>query len=876
MTARHNGVVARARAEGDPLCAAITMRETLPIDRHIPEILERLRAHRVVVVRAEPGTGKTTGVPPALLGAVARQQVVVVEPRRLAALAAAHRVSAELGEEVGGTVGYRVRHDHRGSGDTQLWYVTDGLLERDLLANPFLEGVDVLVIDEFHERRVASDLILALALFLQRTIRPELRLLLLSATFEVDRLRSRIGECAVFDCEGQRFPVDTYYTGADRAPLARQVIRAIRLALSHATHAGDTLVFLPGMAEIQRVRKALVQDESFRNFEILPLHGALPLHEQQRVFSPGSRRRLILATNVAESSITVPGVTAVVDSGWAREAFFDRSRSLNSLRSVRISQASAEQRRGRAGRVAPGICVRLGSESEFRSRMAEPVPEIQRVDLSGVVLTVAAWGLARPEELPWLDSPPLPALQTARSLLVRLGALDEKERLTSLGQELARWPVEVRLARWLVAAREASCGEDVALLAALLSEERALFPMPVAPARERPAVMGQSEDLWSRAERYCAAAAQGFSSDACRRNGVQRAAGLRAERTRNELLRLLGLPPADAKAPASDSPAFATLLLAYPDRVCRKRADDPRRATMVGGIGVRLQAPTEGDWFVALDVQWPTSGLQREGQVRVVSHLHPQWLDRMLPYARRHEQTLRFDEAAGRVVAEGRTMFFDLPVSVQRLPAPPCAEAGTVLFTALRDRALQVLSLSKTEFQLMARLEFLARTGIPGFAAFRDPDRVWQDVLRVVTEQATRVDEVRRADAAAVLRRILGSELLRRVDREAPSHLLLPNGRRAPLNYAVGAGPVLSVRIQEIFGWQRVPTVGSGRVPVLVELLAPNGRPVQRTADLASFWQSGYPEVRKQLRARYPKHAWPEDPLRVTTTYGRGGAGLSS
>lgn len=851
------------------------MREELPIDRKIAEILDHVRLHPVVVVRAEPGTGKTTRLPPALVSGVAQKRVVVVEPRRLAAVAAAHRVAAESGEEVGLTVGYRVRHDHRGSAATRLWYVTDGILLRDLIADPFLEGVDVLVLDEFHERRAASDLVLAMALFLQRTVRPELRLVLLSATLDAERLRSRIGACVV-DCAGQRFPVDTLYTGTARSPWLRQVLFAIGRALAHPAHRGDTLVFLPGMAEIQRVNSALAADAAAKDLEILTLHGALALNEQQRVFDPGPRRRVILATNVAESSITVPRVTAVVDSGWAREACFDPSRGLNSLRLVRISQANAEQRRGRAGRVAPGICIRLGTESEFRNRRPEPVPEILRVDLSDVVLAVAAWGLGSPEELPWLDGPPPQALQAARNLLLWLGALDEKHGVTPLGRELARWPVEVRLARWLVAAREHSCGEEVALLATLVNEGRALFAPKTAVDRDPSAAALGADELWTCAERYCAAADAAFSPEACRRNGLQRAAALRAERTRGELLRLLGLPLRPARLPAADSAAFATLVLAYPDRICRRRPEDPMRATMVGGMGVRLpanrSASDAGEWFVALEVQWPAAGMQRDASLRSISHLYPEWLEQMLPAAWRRETKLAFDENARRVVAEERTLFFDLSVSTRRVPVKRGAQTAEVLFAALRNRAAQLLSLGKAERQLVARLGFLARAGHPAFADFSDSARVWEEVLRAIAAQATSEDEVRKADVAAQLRHIVGPERLRIVEREAPSHVMLPNGRKAALHYEEGQGPVLSVRIQDVFGWRVAPTIGTHHTPVIVELLAPNGRPVQRTTDLASFWQRGYPEVRKQLRGRYPKHAWPEDPRMVPADYGRGSA----
>ncbi len=833
-------------------------REPLPIDPYLPQIKAAVEAHPLVVVRAEPGSGKTTRLPPALLALAGEKSVLVVEPRRIAALNAAARVATEAGERVGSTVGYRVRHEQRGGPTTRLWYATDGLVMRDLMRDPFLEGVAILVLDEFHERRAATDLLFAIARFLQRSLRPELRVVILSATIQVRSFQSAFPDCAVVDCPGRCFPVRTLYSGAPRASLGASIAAAVEVAFAQPEHTGDTLVFLPGMREIRQAEGHLRPWVQARGLELLHLHGSQPLSEQQRIFTVG-QRRIVLATNVAESSITVPGVTAVVDSGLAREAYFDRRRGLNTLRLMRISQASAEQRRGRAGRTAAGVCVRLGTAAEFEHRRPQTAPEILRVDLADLLLQVAAWGLEEPQNLPWLDPPPASGVEAARALLRRLGAVDDRGRITDLGRRLARLPVEVRLARWLEAACEQGCAEDVALLAALWSEAGPGF----AGRQEAGPAGSAGSDLWAWAQAYCLFLGRESSPRSRGSASLPAFQVQRIERTRRELLRLLGVPPAAPTCPPADSLAFATLLLAYPDRLCRTRKDDPERGLMVGGHGVRLRSASvvrRADWFLALDVEWPASGARREGLVRVASAVAWEWIERFLADATVRASRLYFDGAERRVLEEEQLRVFDLVAWSATRPAPPGPQTAAVLCAALRNQAGGALRLTRADRELAHRLSFLARLGWAEFAAWHEPSAVWVMVLEEAAQRCTSVDELAQVDAGAVLRRCLTAPLLPILEREAPSHLRLPEGRMAPLEYGEGSGPVLSLRVQEAFGWAETPRIGTRKIPVTLRLLAPNGRPVQITSDLASFWKHGYAEVRRQLRGRYPKHAWPEDP----------------
>jgi ATP-dependent helicase HrpB len=813
--------------------------------------------HPAVVLHAEPGAGKTTRVPAALLdaGLAGDRHVVVLEPRRIAARAAADWVARERGEALGGPVGYRVRFEQRGGAATRLWFLTEGVFTRRLVHDPFLEQAGVVVLDEFHERHLQGDVALAVVRHLQATVRPDLRLVVMSATLETGAVARALGEAAVVRAPGRVFPVTVTHDDAPPAtPLAARVAGAVRGLLAEP---GDVLVFLPGAAEIRRTAEALAPLAAAARIDVLPLHGDLPLEAQERALRPGTRRRVVLATNVAETALTVEGVTAVVDSGLARIARFDARHGVNVLRVQTVSRAAATQRAGRAGRTAPGRCVRLWSRAEEAGRRAHETPEVLRLDLSRTVLELHAWGLATAADLRWLDAPPAAAVDAAERLLRALGALDDAGRaLTDTGRRMLALPVEPRLARLLVEAERAGCPGDGALLAALASERDVLagtrsfgeagVALPPGPS-----------DLLVRMELFGDAARRRFAPDACRALGLEPRAVHAVERTRRQLARLLGGgTPGDGSAAALGRATLA----GFPDRVARRREPGSPRAVMVGGRGVALARESvvrEAALFVALDVE---RGRGPEAVVRLASAVERAWLDEVFPGAARTASELVFDAARGRVVARRRTGYHDLVLEEAIRTDVDPGEAGVVLAAAIRSDAGRLGLVDDRVAALRARLAFLARA-MPELGWPSDPDALVTDALADLAAGRTRVADVRAADVAGAVRARLGAAQRAALAREAPTELVLPGGRRTPIRYEPDRPPTAAARIQDCFGLAETPRLAGGRVALVLELLAPSQRPVQVTDDLASFWRSTYAEVRRELRGRYPKHAWPEDPL---------------
>jgi ATP-dependent helicase HrpB len=837
------------------------VRPRLPIDEVLPDVVAAVRTARAAVVVAPPGAGKTTRVPPALLDVV-QGRIVVLEPRRVAARAAARRMAEEAGGRLGDLVGYRIRMDRVESRRTRVLVVTEGVLVRMLHDDPLAEGIGAVVVDEFHERSIHADLALAMTRHVRHEVRPDLALVVMSATMEPAPVAQYLGGAPVIDSAGRSFPVDVRYRRtADSGPVPDRVAAGVRRALDDGD--GDVLAFLPGVGEIHRTASILATAARERDLAILPLYGDLPGDRQDAVLRPGPRRKVVLATNVAETSITIDGIAAVVDAGLARVPGHDPAVGMDRLELRRISAASADQRAGRAGRTGPGRCLRLWTMDEQAHLPVADTPDIARLDLAGPALTLLAWG-EHPESFAWFEAPPGETLERAMRLLRTLGALDVDERLTELGRAMAGLPLHPRLARLVLQGVRSGAGEEACLLAALLAERPPVRRR--APEDEAPRTNSRSDvlDLLSAVEHVADAGVPTPYRD----EEIVRGAARRILSTGRQLMRRAGIERRSASPPgeARDEALMRALLTAYPDRLARRRGPGSDRARMVGGRGVRL-APSSGvledELLVCVEMAAGRRGARSESFVRLASAVELGWLP---GYLMCRGTTLSFDETAGKVVARERVSVADL-VLVERPVAAPDADAvARVLAAAAATDLERALSLDEPRrAALLARWRFLRRTRPE--LALPDPGRaLCDDLLPLLCAGRSSLAELRAVPLTESLLGLLSPPQRRALDTEAPERIVVPGGRAVPLQYSDDGPPVLAARIQELFGLADTPRVAGGRVPVMVHLLAPSGRPQQITADLRSFWDTTYAEVRKELRARYPKHAWPEDPWTATAS----------
>jgi ATP-dependent helicase HrpB len=838
----------------------------LPILDALPALRSALDAQACAVLEAPPGAGKSTVVPLALLDAPWRQgdaRILVLEPRRIAARAIAQRMADIRGEALGETVGFRTRLDSRVGPRTRIEVLTEGILTRRLQSDATLEGVACVIFDEFHERNLQGDLGLALALEVQRTLREDLRLLVMSATLDGAALARLLGEgTPIVSSPGRMFEVATHYlppppAGAQaREPrIEARVVAALRRALLEQA-AGDALVFLPGAPEIRRCAELLAAEPAARDCAVLPLYGELAAAEQDAALRPDpqGRRKLVLATNLAETSLTIDGVRIVVDSGLERRPRFDPGSGMSRLETLRISQASAAQRRGRAGRTAPGACYRLWSESQQDALRVQTPPEILETDLAPLALELACWGTP-PETLAWLDPPPVATLAQARELLTRLEALDDAGRATAIGRRMVALGIHPRLAHLLLRARELGLGELGCALAALLGERDVL---------RGPAAL-RDPDLRPRAElllRETSAPPPGLELD---RGALQQ-----ARRSAELLQRRLGhepQPPTSGAAPIE--PVGLLLALAYPDRIGRARTGESGRYLLSGGRGASFADPCSlagSEWIAvaALDAG------EREARIQLAAPLALADLEQHFKAAIEPFERVAWDARSGAVVAErGRRLG---ALEIERLPwreAPP-ERLQAAMLEGLRELGLTALPWTRELEQWRARVGFLRAQSVDGTAAWPDLSDAalladLADWLGPWLAGVTRREHLARVRLAEALHARLDHAGRRRLDEFAPTHLVVPSGSRLAIDYSSGV-PELSVRLQEVFGLAATPRVAGGRVPVTMQLLSPAGRPVQRTQDLASFWSRGYADVRKDLRGRYPKHHWPEDPHTAVAT----------
>jgi ATP-dependent helicase HrpB len=860
----------------------------LPIDDVLPRLVAAVREQRAAVLVAPPGAGKTTRVPGALRDAGAiTGDVVVLQPRRLAARLAAARVAHERGGELGREVGYEVRFDRRVSGDTRIRFVTEGVLTRRLLSDPELRGVGCVIVDEFHERHLDGDLALALVERL-RGKRPDLALVVMSATLDAEPVAAFLGGAPVVRSEGRTFPLAIEHVEQpDDRQLGKQVAGAVR-RLAQDKLDGDVLVFLPGSGEIRRCAEDLADVAALFDLAVLPLHGDLTAEEQDRAVAPARQRKVILATNVAETSVTIDGVVCVIDSGLARIARHSPWSGLPSLQVEPVSRASCAQRAGRAGRTRPGRVVRLYTKHDHDTRRAFEVPEVSRTDLAGAALELHGAGLAGLGALRWYEPPPEPAARAAEELLVRLGAVTAAGsggpggagagpgagpgapgQITPLGRRMLRFPVHPRLARIVCEAEGRGVATEACAIAALLGARELRLERR---GRDNTARMSSPSDLIDDLDALLDARRHGLRPDRLRRDNLDVTTALTADRAARQLERIADR---GAPAPASDAEADHALQLAiltgFPDRVGKRRA--PRSADVVfAGGGSGALAPTsaviDAELLVAVDVaETGARGQQSRVQIRRASAIEASWLLDLYLDRIAERDELVWNAARERVERVAQMTYDGLPIDEQR-DVEGARRAGRAAAELL---AKQAIAAGIERFvdpdalaQWRARVAFAAKLApAAGLAtAGAGDDAALAQVLAGACEGAISFDELRKASLLALLDGSLG-EHKALVDRLAPTHLSLPRRRRVPIRYELDQTPYLASRMQDFFGLARAPTIGDGRVPLVLHLLAPNQRPVQVTSDLPGFWVKHYPALRKQLMRRYPKHAWPEDPTQL-------------
>ncbi len=823
----------------------------LPIEEAIPRLRAAFRDADRVVLQAPPGAGKTTLVPLALLDEpwLAGRSILMLEPRRLAARAACARMADLCGEEIGRTIGYRIRFESCVSRATRVEVVTEGILTRRLQSDSALDGVGLVIFDEFHERHLQTDLSLALTLDAQEGLREGLKVLVMSATLDGAAVSKLLGDAPIVSSEGRLFPVETHYLGAaTERDLPDRMRDAIMRALADSD--GDVLAFLPGAGEIRRTQERL-QTRALPDVEVFPLYGDLPWEQQTRVFThmPVGKRRVILATPIAETSLTLEGVRAVVDSGYVRLPQFQPGSGLTRLVTQRISKASAEQRAGRAGRVAPGICYRLWSDSIQHGLVPQSPPEIRGADLAPLALELALWGARDSAKLKWLDPPPAAAMAQARELLQELDALDAEGRITDMGRAMAKLPVHPRLAHMLLRARDMGQGALAADLAALISERDILR-----------GDAARSCDISDRVEIMHRMRAGNRSG------GADVAACDRAERVAREFRRLMG---ADSDCTGDSVDDMGLLLaLAYPDRVAMQRAPNDARYLLANGRGARLP---EGERRLRkpMLVAATLDAGETEGRIFLAAEVA---IEKFRTEFAAHIETrdvVRWDDATAAVVARREERYGALMLGASALKDADPEAVRAAMTEGLRHLGLDALPWSDATNDLRARI---------GSMRAWFPDESWPDLTDATLMESldqwlgphlyglSRREHLARLDLAAVIEAMLDHAQKRRLDADAPTHVSVPSGSRIRLDYRPGESPVLSVKLQEMFGLADTPRVARGRVPVTLHLLSPARRPIQVTQDLKGFWERTYAEVKKELKGRYPKHPWPDDPWNAVPT----------
>ena len=811
-----------------------TFETPLPIDTALPRLTAALATANCAVLVAPPGAGKTTRVPLVLLDEAwaTDKKILVLEPRRLAARAAASRMAATLGEQVGETVGLRVRFGSKISKRTRIEVVTEGVFTRLVLDDPSLDRIAAVLFDEFHERSLDADLGLALARDAQQGLRQDLKLLVMSATLDGARVAALLGDAPVIESEGRAYPVETRYIGRDtRAPIERQVADAVERALR--AEAGSMLVFLPGAGEIRRTEGLLMDRLREGNVDIVALYGALDAREQDRAISPSppGRRKIVLATSIAETSLTIEGVRVVVDSGLSRVPRYEPDVGLTRLETVRVSRAAADQRRGRAGRTEPGVSYRLWDEPQTSSLEPYARPEILSADLSSFVLDLAHWGVADPAKLAFLDAPPQAALAEARVLLKEIGAIDAAGRITDEGHKLRSLPLPPRLARMIVEVAPEGSGALAATIAAVLTER---------------GLGGDDVDLRHRIDNF-------------RRDRSARAEDARAMTRR-------WAETAGAVNKNGEQSVGALLALAYPDRVAKNRGAGGAFLLANGrGGSVDPASPLAREPFLVVA---ELTGAAAASRIVLAAPIDAAEIEARFAGQIEDRSEISFDTASASLRARRRQRLGALVLSEQTRPVAPDSESARLLAYGIARLGIGKLPWTKAQLQLRNRVKFLRHAEGDEWpdlsdAALAGTASEW---LAPFLTGRTALSQIDADELTAALDALIPWNMRKRLDAEAPTHFTAPSGSHVPIDYEAEEGPKLAIRVQEMFGLAAHPTIAGGRVPLLIELLSPAHRPVQVTRDLPGFWRGSYKDVKTELRGRYPRHPWPDDPLKASAT----------
>jgi len=862
-------------------------RDSLPVDEALPGLRRALARGRAAVLVAPPGAGKTTRVPLALIDEpwLGGRRILVLEPRRLAARAAAARMASTLGEQVGQTVGVRVRFGSKVSRKTRIEVVTEGVFTRLILDDPELKGVAAVLFDEFHERSLDADLGLALALDAQRGLREDLRLVAMSATIDGARVAGLLGDAPVIESKGRAYDVETRYLGrVQREPVERQMASAIERAL--ASERGSILAFLPGAGEIRRTADRLLESVRDPLVDIVQLYGALDAETQDRAIAPSPvcRRKVVLATSIAETSLTIEGVRIVVDSGLARVPRYEPAVGLTRLETVRVSRASADQRRGRAGRTEPGVCYRLWDEAESMSLAPFTAPEILASDLSGLVLDLAVWGVRDPNTLAWLDPPPQAALAEARALLVELDAIDAEGRITEKGKRLARLPLPPRLAAMIVAAAEEGEALLAAEIAAVVSERNLgdddidLGHRVENFRRDRSRRAAEARRMASNWAELAADSAnppplpEGSARSRSRtlptlspsqREG-EREEGRRAQARRPEGE---GAGAPQARARNWQETVGSLLALAFPDRVAKARAGRHGEFLLENGRGARLDPAHSFAREKYLAVA-ELAGTAAEARILLAAKITEEEIERRFASHIVETTEVAFDEKTMSVRGRALRKLGAIALAERPLPVKTGEASAAALAQGIAKLGLDRLPWSKELRQWLDRARFMqALEGEPwpDLSETRLQETAAEWLAPFLTGR-TSLDQISGDDLSRAVRTLLPHDLARRLEKEMPTHLEVPTGSRIPIDYTAEQGPTVAVRVQELFGLDVHPKIGGGKLPLILALTSPAGRPIQVTRDLPAFWRGSWADVRREMRGRYPKHPWPEDPRTAAPT----------
>ena len=854
------------------------MSDRLPIYEIENPIISRLKSDRRLILSAPTGSGKSTQVPQMLLkhGFLDAGQVVILQPRRLAARLLAARVAQELGVKLGDEVGYQIRFENCTSAKTKIRFVTEGVLLRQMIEDPSLKGVSALLFDEFHERHLYGDITLARALDLQEQSRSDLNLVVMSATLNAGELESYLSEvrtksanqfrCSVLESLGRQFSVETQYaaqpTYNDKRPVWEQAAEAFRYYVNSGGE-GDVLVFMPGGFEISQTIEAIRNEPESKGFILLPLHGELDPKLQDAAVARYDKRKVVVATNVAETSLTIDGVRLVIDSGLARIARYDANRGINTLLIERISQSSADQRAGRAGRTAPGVCMRLWSREEHSHRPPQELPEIKRLDLAEVVLTLKAADVADLRKFRWLEKPDEISLTHAEELLHDLGALAKDGAITAVGRKMLAFPLHPRYSRMLLAAQEYGCVYQAALVAALTQgRDLLLRNVDRATSELRDDLLGEkaSSDFWILMRAWSYAVKNQFRMDVCRKLGIHLVTARQVGPLLDQFLRIAKREGLDAEPrEVKDEALQKCILIGFSDRVARRLDQGTLRCELVHnrrGVLARESVVQQKDLFVTAEIrEVETRDKEVNTILSLATAIEVDWLRELYPDDLTSDLRVQFDATQKRVVAAELLRFRELALAARRVDPPPADAAARILAAEILAERLPLPNWDHAVEQWLARLNFLcAQCPELQLPPFSDEDK--QHVIEQLCHGAVSYKDIKEREVMPVVTSWLSHAQRELLDKHAPERLSLPNGRTPKVTYEPGKSPFISLRIQELYDVNQTPRIAMGRVPVTVHILTPGMKPIQVTQDLYNFWREHYPKIKSELARRYPKHLW--------------------